>query len=80
MGVKGRAERGCGLLFQRGGVGHVGKVGLGMWGPEETSGWLRKAVERVRGGTGVMPCLGRSCCWFLNKFETRFARMHESFQ
>jgi hypothetical protein len=22
---------------------------FGMWGPEETSGWLRKAVERVRG-------------------------------
>jgi hypothetical protein len=33
-------------------VGHVCKVGLGMWGLEETSGWLRKAVERVRGGQG----------------------------
>jgi hypothetical protein len=33
-------------------VGHACKVGLGMRGPEETSGWLRNAVERVRGGQG----------------------------
>jgi hypothetical protein len=30
---------------------------------------------------GRVPCLGRSCCWFLNKFEAEiFAHMHESFQ
>jgi hypothetical protein len=30
-------------------VGHACKVGLGLRGPQGASGWLRRAVERVRG-------------------------------
>jgi hypothetical protein len=49
MGVKGRAERGCGLLFQRGGVGMLTRSVWAKWGPWRGSGWSRRTVGRVRG-------------------------------
>jgi hypothetical protein len=55
MGVKGRAERGCGILFQRGvwacWQGRFGKVGPmeGLWLVQEDGG----EGERGPGGTLV---------------------------
>jgi hypothetical protein len=52
MGVKGRAERCCGILFQRGGVGmlasQVGKVGPigGLWLADGDGGECERGTAR----------------------------------
>jgi hypothetical protein len=46
-----------------------------MWGPEETSGWWRKAVERVRGVQEVAGFSSKGGCCKLSMFiENR--KMH----
>jgi hypothetical protein len=55
MGVKwGGRERlvWAKALYFREGCEVVWLGRFGMWGLEEASGWLRKAVERVRGRQG----------------------------
>jgi hypothetical protein len=47
------------------------KVGLGLRGPEGASGWLRRAVERVRGRQGR--CLageGRAAASFIRVYAS----------
>jgi hypothetical protein len=46
-------------------VGHIGKVGLGMWGKWRGSGWLGRTVESVRGVQEVPWSArnrGEGCC------------------
>jgi hypothetical protein len=68
MGVQRGARECCGLnnreVVEYVGLEHVGASEV-SWLVEEDGG------EDERESRGV-PCLGRSCCWFLNKFETRF--------
>jgi hypothetical protein len=67
---------GCMLITE----GRVGYVGLGLWGMGRCSGWVVRAVERVKESPEGVPCSGRVSAASLKQVMAIFENVHVSFQ